>query len=362
MPYIRKKYLISNAYAISRHIKTVCLFFCISGAVSPVWAELAFQEMSYRSVAQEVTLDGKVEAVKQATISAQTSARIKDIMFDVNDFVPKGSVILRFRDSQQQAKLKAAQAGVKEADVRLSEAQKEFKRVQEVFAKQLVAKSALDKAEADFAAATEKRTVSQAQVLQAEEEVQNTVIRAPYDGIVTKRHIEVGELAKTGQPLISGFSLDELRVTVDVPQNLINALRAEQKARIVLAGTTEKSVAASRLTIYPFADEKSHTFRVRVYFTGDLPGLYPGMFTKVAFVIAEKQVLTVPRSAVVQRSEITGVYVKSADDSLRLRQIRSGRDLGDSVEVLAGLKAGEKVALEPIKAGIKRKEQSDKDS
>ncbi|NIV33975.1 MAG: efflux transporter periplasmic adaptor subunit, partial [Anaerolineae bacterium] len=111
------------------------------------------------------------------------------------------------------------------------------------------------------------------------------------------------------------------------------------------------------LTISPFADPVSHTFNVRVDMPEGQHGVYPGMFAKVAFVTGEVQRLLIPAEAVVHRSEVTGVYVIK-EQQVSFRQVRVGRRFDDGqVEVLAGLDAGERVALEPIRAGVMLKEQ-----
>jgi len=315
--------------------------------------ELQTVVLELQTQAQEAVVDGVVEAVNQATISAQTSGRIQAIYYDVNDFVPKASIIMRFRDTDQQAGVTSAQASLGEAKARLVEAESEFKRIQDVFQKQLVAKSALDKAEADFKAAQQKTTIAEAKLKQAQEELEHTVVRAPYDGILVKRFVEPGELAKSGQQLVSGFSLDKLRVTAQVPQYLVASLRKNTPARII---TGDHSLPVTQLTIYPFANEQTHSFQVRAYFDSEQGGLYPGMFIKVAFAVGDEQVLLAPVEAVVRRSEVTGVYVLAEDGSIRFRQIRVGKQIDNKLLILSGLVAGESIAINPIKAGILRKE------
>lgn len=291
-------------------------------------------------VAREEVVDGAIEAVQQATISAQTSGRVVAVNFDVDDYVTKGDVLIRFRDTEQRAALKSAQA-------RFNEAEATFNRTKDIYQKKLVARSVYDQAQANYKAA-------RAALEQAQEELDNTVVRAPYSGIVVKRQIEVGELATPGRPLMTGISLEQLRVVADVPQMYINTLREHAKARVILSdGGASTSVEGTKLTISPYADSASHTFKVRVELPSGQHGVYPGMFAKVAFDIGEEQRLLVPTAAVVHRSEVTAVYVVQDDGSVVMRYIRVGRTLPDgSIEVLAGLSAGEKVALDPIRAGI----------
>ncbi len=318
-------------------------------------AELPFEtgEVARRVVMREHLLDGTVEAVKEATISAQTSGRIVELLYDVDDFVPPGSVVVRFRDTEQRARFKQAEASLEEATARHNEAKKEFDRIEDVYAKKLVSKSQMDSATAALKAAKARLDAAKAALGAAEEQLEYTRVRAPYGGIVTARHVEVGEVARVGQPLISGVSLNRLRANVNVPQRLINRVREHGRARVILTEQGEQSVDAEKLTFFPYADERSNTFKVRVELPEGVKGLFPGMFVKVAFTTGEKVQLVVSEKAVVYRSEVTGVYVVNPDGRVALRQVRVGRKTADDmIEVHAGLSEGERVALEPIRAGV----------
>ncbi len=294
------------------------------------------------TVVQEHEFDALVEAVNQSTVSAQTSGRVVEINVDVDDFVEQGTVILRMRSAEQRAGVAAAEAHAREA-------QAEFDRVSDLVQRQLVAKATYDKAEAALKAA-------KAALAQAREGLGYTVVRAPYSGFVVERHIEVGETANPGQPLMTGISLNALRATASVPQAHIATVRALSRARVTLPNG--ERIEGKSLTISPFADPQTHTFKVRVDLPeGEQKGVYPGMFAKVAFATGEAQALLVPVQAVVHRSEVTGVYVVDAQDKVIFRQIRAGARHGDRLEVLAGLSAGERVALDPIRAGVHLKEQ-----
>lgn len=294
------------------------------------------------TVAEEHEFDALVEAVNRSTVSAQTSGRVVEIKVDVDDFVEQGTVILRMRNTEQRASVIAAEA-------RAREALAEFNRVKELVEKQLLPRASYDKAEAALKAAD-------AALAQAREGLEYTVVRAPYSGFVVERHIEVGETATPGQPLMTGIALDALRVTASVPQAHIATVRALSQARVILPNG--ERIEGRSITISPYADPQSHTFKVRVDLpTGVHKGVYPGMFAKVAFATGEARVLLVPAQAVVQRSEVTAVYVVGDDGWVSFRQIRIGARHGEHVAVLAGLSEGERVALDPIRAGVVLKEQ-----
>ena len=259
-------------------------------------------------------------------------------------------------DSEHQARVVAAAADLKEAVARREEARDEYNRTKEVHAKKLVADAALDRVEAALKSATARLEAAEAGLVQAREQLGYTRVRAPYAGIVTERHLEVGEIARPGQPLISGISLDQLRVVAQVPQSLVSDIRKNRQARVQFADG--RWVAASRLTIFPYADPASSTFKVRMTLPQGTADLFPGMFVKTAFVTGVRQELLVPAQAVVYRSEVTAVYVVRGDGRIGFRQVRLGRETDNGFRrVLSGLDPGEQVALDPISAGVALKRQ-----
>ena len=343
------------------------VFSALMAAATTVQAvEVPFEtaRVSEQTVPEVYVADATIEAVHRATIAAETSGRIKEIYFDVDDEVKKGDVLLRFSDREQRARLAQAEARLREAEARLREAEAEQKRVAGVFAKKLVSQSAMDKANANLKAARQRVEAARAAVRQAREQLDYTVVRAPYAGIVVERHVEKGEMARPGTPLMTGFSLEHLRASASVPQNVMSAVRRIRKASIYLRDPQQPEqrlaeVVAEKVTVYPYADKQSHAFKVRLRLPEDHALYYPGMFVKAVFDVGSAQKLLVPAQAVVHRSEVTAVYVVDDDGRVGFRQVRVGGRLidGDRLEVLAGLQAGERVALDPVHAGVVLKEQ-----
>jgi RND family efflux transporter MFP subunit len=302
-------------------------------------------------VTRERSFDGIVEAERRSTVSSQVAARIEELPVDVDDFVERGDIIVRFRDLPAAADLKQAEAAAQEARVRLEEARANYGRIEQLFRQDRLSKADMDRTTADLKSAQARLDAADGALSAARERFENTVVRAPYSGIVVERHVELGEMATVGTPLMTGLSLEHLRVVVDVPQSDIGALRQDAQAWIDLPDGG--SLEAQEIRIFPYADPAAHTFRVRLKLAEGRHGIYPGMWVKVRFLTGEAQALLVPASAVVQRSELTAVYVLDGDGAPRLRQIRLGRALPDGrVAVLAGLDAGESVVTDPNAARI----------
>jgi RND family efflux transporter MFP subunit len=321
----------------------------------PQGAALATAPVQRTTVPREYRLDGVVEAVNRTTVAAQTSGQVEEILYDVDDYVQKDAVIARLKDTEHRARVAQAAADLKSANAQLQQAREEHGRVQGLYAKQNVSDSAMDKATADLASAQAGLEAATARLEQAQEQLDYTQVRAPYSGIVTHRHMEVGEIASPGGPVMSGISLDELRVIVDVPQSVIPSVREGGLARVYVPGG--EVIETRDITVFPFADMGSNTFKVRVDLPAETRSLFPGMYVKTGFVVGERQELTVPAAAVAHRSEVTAVYVVNTEGHVHFRQVRLGRALDGAFVVLAGLTEGEQVALDPIAAGVLLKEQ-----
>jgi RND family efflux transporter MFP subunit len=318
----------------------------IAAPGSVVAAEVVTAERVER--AAEFHLDGRIEAVNKATVSAQTSGRIIELPYDVDDFVPAGAVIVRFRDTEQQAALERAAAAYEEVVARSEQAGRELERVEGLVEDQLVSRSVYDQAKAEAQAATARLESARSAVKTAEEQLAYTRVRAPYAGIVTERFVEKGELAQPGQPLMSGLSLEQLRVLVDVPQRLSAVVREQPQVEVI---TPEgERITTGNIRVFPFADEATHTFRLRA----DLPSvesvLFPGMLVKAVFSTGSRSAIVVPAEAVARRGEVTAVYVRTGEEDIRLRQVRAGRTIDDMTEILAGLDEGERVMRDPVAA------------
>lgn len=298
----------------------------------------------------ERLLDGSIEAVNQGTVAAQTSGRVAEILYDVNDFVPAGAVIIRLHATEQQVGLKQSQAALQEARARELEAQTRYKRIADMYERQVVPKATFDEATAARDSAVARLAAAQAALESAKEGVNYTEVRAPYAGVVTKRLVQAGETVHPGTPLMSGLSLQFLRVSVDVPQSSVDAIRRIKQAAVYVDG---RRIEVSKLTVFPEAAKPSNTFRARLELPENAADLYPGMFVKVGFVVGEVQRMLVPLQSIVERGEVTGLYVVDSEGRTSLRQVRLGHKFADSVEVLAGVAAGDRVALDPI-AALKR--------
>ena len=320
----------------------------------PLLADVSTFEVSATNGAPGRGWDGVVEAVRRADLGAQTAGRVTAVEVDVNDRVAAGDVLLRISAVEQNAGANAARAQLRAAEASAVEAEQHYRRFAALASGQYVSKAQIDQARAARDSAAAARDAARAVVAQAAQQSAYTVVRAPFAGVVASRDVEPGETVAPGQPLMRVYEPRELRIEVAVPQTRAEGIRRDPRARVVLPGGRE--VVPAEVTVFPAADAASHSVNVRVRLPDLDPPPAPGTTAKVVFDAEPGNAgdtgarsVRIPLSAVAQHGELSGAYVQQGD-RLLLRQLRLGARLGDSVEVISGLQAGDRVASDPVAA------------
>lgn len=308
-----------------------------------------------REVDETYIAEGVVEAVRQSTVSAQISGRVKEINFEVGDRVSKGQVILRIDERESGQALAGSRAQTLQAQAALQNAKLNYERSKQLFEQKYISQAALDKALADYKVAQAQAAASEAGAEQSALAHAYTTVIAPYSGVVAARMVEIGEMVTVGKPLFTGFDPSAMRVIVNMPQYKLAEIGKTPKAAVELP-TLNRWIKPASVTVQPAADARTHSTQVRINLPANEAGVYPGMFVRAHFVTGKTSKLLIPSSAVLRRGEVTGVYVMDDKGAAILRQVRLGGAVSQTeIEVLSGLNPGEQVALEPVKAGMTAK-------
>jgi len=339
-------------------ISTLLRTFVLLGALSPAWVQAQVQPVlvtaavQYREVDVTYAAEATVEAVKQSTVSARVTGRIVEINYDVGDSVKKGQVIVRIDETEARQVVAGTEAQVAQSQAAFENARAALERNRELAKQKFISQAALEKAEADYRVAEAQLKASKAGASQATTTKGYSVVTAPYSGVVSARHVELGEMATPGKPLMTGFDPADMRVIATVPQYKIAEVRASPRAMVEVPSLS-KWIAANAITVLPSADARTHATYVRLDMPPNLVGVYPGMYARAYFTIGRARKLVAPVAAVVKRSEVAGMYVVNDQGQVSFRQVRLGEPTTQGeIEILAGVSAGEKVALEPVKAGM----------
>ncbi len=313
--------------------------------------ELASVQVRSGGTAETAAFDGVVQAVRQTVMAAQVSGAVVSLDVRVGDQVKAGQVLLRLDARAAEQTAAAGDAQVQAARASQQVATKEFERQKQLFAKNYISAAALDRAEAQFKATQAEVTAQMAGAAATRTQSGFYVVKAPYSGVVADVAVVQGDMAMPGKPLLTVYDPAALRVSVDVPQTAASRLDGEAAARVELPSlpADRQWLKPVKTHVLPTVDSATHTQEFRLDLPAGLQGVTPGMFARAWLAAPAKgdERLYVPLQSIVQRAELTAVYVIGADGRPMLRQVRLGRSAEDQIEVLAGVSADERVALDP---------------
>jgi RND family efflux transporter MFP subunit len=318
---------------------------------------------------------GYVTARRQATVSAKITGKVTEVRIEEGMRVEAGAVLARLDDTEAKAQLALARAQLaaaqsQEGEIRalLQQAERDYARAEELFGRQLVSAQSIDAARAQrdtlrarLAANAEQVRVARESVTVAEVQLANTVIRAPFGGVVVSKAAQPGEMispisagggfTRTGIGTI--VDMDSLEVQVDVNESFINRVTAEQPVEITLNAYPDWKIPGAVIAIIPTADRSKATVKVRIAIHSKDSRIVPDMGVRVAFLesrpaAAERAApaMLVPVEAVRGEGADAVVFVV-ADGKVAARPVTLGTTTGTDREVLSGLTAGERVVVSP---------------
>ena len=318
-------------------------------------ADIAAVRVQAPAHAAWASADAVVEAVRDTTVASQVPGAVVQLLVRAGDRVQAGQALVHLdaQAAQQNTAASVAQAEAARTHARIAE--KELARQRQLFAKQYISQAGLERAQAQYDAAQAQVRAAQAQAQAASAQSGFYVVRAPYAGVVSEVPVALGDMAAPGRPLVRMYDPRALRITATTSQALAQSLGTAGQAAIELPGTGRIAIEARQIQRLPTVDRTTHTMQLRADLPAGLEGAVPGMFARLWLPGAGMAAAlpAVPASAVVRRAEMTGVYVLDAQNHPRLRQVRLGRALpaaegaAPQIEVLSGLRDGERVALDP---------------
>lgn len=333
----------------SRWITLLALAFAASTALAQQSTALRWAAAQASTQGAMHSSDARVQALRDATLSTQVTGAIVQLTVHAGEHVKAGQALARIDARLASQSAAASQAQVAAAQAQAALAGRQWERQQQLFAKNYISQAALESARAQWQASQAQVKALQAQAGAAATQSGLHVLHAPFDGVVTSVPVALGDMALPGKPILTLIDPAALRVTAQLTQAQAAQMQAPgAKVEVELAG---RRLTPTTLQVLPTADAQSHTVTLRAGLPADLPGALPGAFARLWWqggeAAGEPPRIFVPAQAVVRRSELAGVYVQGADGKPRLRQVRLGQAQGEMTEILAGVRAGEQVALDP---------------
>lgn len=345
---VKRKFVIPMPSRLTRHISPFRLFLLALAAIALAGcgakhetsssdspnlptAQVRVQtaESKSRAVTEEVV--GTIRAKLHATLEAKLNGRIEKLPVALGDKVSKGQLIAKLDAAEITAKLDQAKAS-------LDQAERDWKRVSDLFEQSGVSRSEYDAAQSRLLIA--KGAVAEATAMNSYVE-----IAAPFDGVVTRKWADVGDLAAPGKPIIEIEDPSALQLEADVPEMV--ASQIQRGATLVVRVDSVSGDLSGVITeIAPTADPLSRTFRVKLDLP-QAPGLMSGQFARLVVPLGENRSLRVPASAVLQRGQLEIVFV-AEQQRARLHLVKTGKRVGNEVEILSGLDEGDSVVTDHV--------------
>jgi HlyD family secretion protein len=364
-------------------VAVVLLLLAAGGAAAYVWwpaAGIPVQAVTAESNAAGggagLDATGYVVARRQATISAKIAGKLVEANLEEGEHVAEGQIVARLDDSNYKSALNVALASEKQAETMLADAEPTYLRYQKLRAQNAISEDTVQTQKTLYDSARMALVVAKAAVVQAQTNESDTVVRAPFTGIVTAKVAQAGEFVAPaagggGGGALTGIAtvvdMNSLEVEVDVSENYIERVRAGGQATIVLDAYPDWEIPANVIAVIPTADQTKGTVKVRIGIKSRDARILPQMGARVTFLTAPRPQnapvshgVSVPPQAVQQNGRSGTVFVIKDDDTVEKRSVEIGLATSRAVTIRSGIAAGERLAtgdLTKLQNGAKVKIQ-----
>ena len=290
-----------------------------------------------------LSVSGKVQATKSANLSTRMMGFVNKVYVGVGDKVKKGQLLMSINNADLQAKRAQVNASITEATAALNSAEKDYSRFKNLFANTSATQKELDDMTANFEMAKARLEAANQMKNEINSQFKYSNITAPFNGVVTGKFIETGNMAHPGIPLIAIEAPTFFEVTAMVPESEISQIKSGTEVNVVVK-SIGKTIKGTITEVSSSAKNTGGQYLVKVALAKTTVPILSGMFATVQFPIESETTssfVLVPSEAIVTRGQLSGIYTVSQRNTAVLRWLRLGRTFGDQVEVLSGLTVDE---------------------
>ena len=307
-------------------------------------APAGFTEARQHSIRGQVRLPGTVESETISTVAGQVPGLVVEFPIRVGDRVEKGQVLAKLRTETFEIRRRAAQAELKEAEARRKLAERNLNRAQELFDSKVFSQKELDDSLYEFNAWQGRIDKLQSDIAAIDDDIERCVIVAPFDGVVLSKGTEIGEWMKDGNPVVDLMSVDELQVSVNVPEQYYSQFRPGSRVSMTFEALGGKAVLGTVRTVVPNADPQARTFPVKLSFENSGGKIAAGMLAEITFSGGDAYGATiVPKDAIVNQGGRRFVYVIDENNAANSVPVETGAGVADWIEVRGPVRPGQRV-------------------
>jgi len=303
------------------------------------------------ALGDQISYSGTVLPIERVRLSTKIMGWLEKQPFAEGEQFSTGDLLIKLRSKDLEAKLAQTKAAVDEATIHFQNAQTNLNRIEALFNEKAASQKELEDIRAAFSSAKARKISAEKTQAQVEELLRYSSILAPFKGAVARKMLEVGDMANPGQPVLEIENTARVKIVAKVPekdvQNLKTGTPVSVSIEALVSASNGKSPKSQIKRIVPAADPKTRQFEIHVELDNASGDIKSGMFARITLSKSGREGLLVPQNSIVRRGQLEGVFVIDKNKFARLRWIRTGAKWQESIEVLAGLTAADKVIVQP---------------
>jgi RND family efflux transporter MFP subunit len=312
-------------------------------AASSQKASVEVAELSSSQVTSTNMLSGTLKSEIRSEIGTKVIGEVESTPYEIGDRVRKGAVILHIKDDDLMAKKAQVEAGLEEVKAKMTLVEKDYNRYKSLHENGSATEREWDEVQTNYTATKARLASTESQLTEIEDLLSYTRIKAPYNGVIAALYVDEGDIASPGRPLVALEKDASFEVEVTVPESNIQNVTMNDTlgVNIPSAGLEGIKAVVSELSSSGDPMSRQFTMKLKLIDESAYSGLRSGMYAEVGISKNAGRTLFIPTSAVVERGQLQGVYVISANQQAVLRWITTGTEKNDMIEVLSGISEGE---------------------
>ena len=330
------------------------LFFASSVLVScgseeekttPASSEVEVQVAKAKTeLPKSMSFKGKINSSKNTSIRTRGSSFVEEVYVKTGDRVKQNELLIRLNNADLQAKKAQIEAQIQQINAQLNNIQRDVERYQNLRSKQSISEKELENIELQLASVKSQKQAALQQLEEVKSELKYFVIRAPFNGIITSKNIQKGDLANPQQIMLQLEGNAGFEIEVSVSERDIRNFQQGDSAQVFVENlNTNLPAVISEVSSSSINSGGQYRVKARITSTENQP-LFAGMNANLQLTTDQKNIgVFIPKSAIIRRGELKGIYVISQQNTALLRWIRTGEQINDYVEVVSGLIASEQI-------------------
>jgi len=300
------------------------------------------QTVALGTIPLKAVVPGSVVSDQKAQIASRLMGYIKNLDVKVGQEVKMGDLLFSIDSTDVNSQILKAKSGFQQAEAALKDAKLDYDRFKKLYEEASVSKQQFDKINLQYKVAQENLVAARTGLNQARAQLKYVNVKAPFDGVVVQKMSSAGSLAAPGNPVLVLENRSSLSVQTQVSNDLYARLRVGDTAEVMIDGQKQPKLATI-YTMVSAADPKTQTHTVKLSLP-TVSNVNSGTFAQVGFVYGERQTMMIPKSALVVRSGIEGVFVVE-DNKAYFHMVRLGQTVKDQVEVKSGINLGDQIVI-----------------